>query len=427
MSLAQPDTELSLSRRARWAVGQPISALMAQALANPDLISLAAGFVDPATLPVELTREALQDVLADATAARAALQYGTTIGYPPLRESLLARMRAQDGRVNDYRQVTIDQVVVTAGSNQLLQLVADTLLEPGDIVLCAAPSYFVFLGTLANLGVRTMGVATDEDGLLPEALEEALARLDAADELARVKAVYCVSYFDNPCGVSLAEARRPRVLDVVRRWSQDQRIFVIEDVAYRDLRYAGKDVPSLRAFDDAGDSVILAGTFSKSYSPGIRVGWGVLPPDLVEPVLAMKGNVDFGSPNFAQHVMHAVITSGRLDEHEERLRAAYRTKLDAMLDAAGEFLAPLAGVSYIVPRGGLYVWVELPEQVDAGPQGRLFAEAQKAGVLYVPGEYCYPMEGLRKTNSLRLSFGVQSPDNIRLGVEALAGAIERVM
>jgi len=418
--------EIQLSRRAHLAAGQPISTLMAQALANPELISLAAGFVDQASLPVELTGETVREMFADPTAARAALQYGTTVGFPPLREALLEWMRAQDARASRYPNLTTDQIVVTAGSNQLLQIVADTLFEPGDIVLCAAPSYFVFLGTLANLGVRTIGVATDEEGLVPEALDECFARLEAAGDLPRVKSLYCVSYFDNPCGISLAEDRRPRILDIVKRWSQETHIFVIEDVAYRELRYAGDDVPSMRAFDETGDTVILAGTFSKSYSPGIRVGWGVLPDALVEPVLAMKGNVDFGSPNFAQHLIHRVLQSGRFDAHVERLRGAYRVKMDAMLAAAEEFLRPLDGGRWIAPRGGLYVWVELPPGVNAGPQGRLFAEAQNAGVLYVPGEYCYPQEGVRKTNSLRLSFGVQSPQNIRRGMEALAGAVRRV-
>jgi 2-aminoadipate transaminase len=422
-----PRAELQTSRRAGWAAGQPISELMAQALANPALISLAAGFVDQSTLPDELTRYTLEEIFADPIAARAALQYGTTIGYPPLREAILSRLRAHDGSVNRYERVTIDQIVVTAGSNQLLQLVADALLEPGDIVLCAAPSYFVFLGTLANLGVRSIGVATDERGLLPEALDATFGRLKATGELPRVKAVYCVSYFDNPCGVSLAEDRRPRVLEVARRWSQHTRILVIEDVAYRELRYSGREMPSIRAYDDAGDAVVLAGTFSKSFSPGIRVGWGVLPPELVGPVLAIKGNADFGSPNFAQHMMHRVLESGRLDAHVGRLRAAYQIKLAAMLEAAREFLGPLDGVRWIEPLGGLYVWVELPPAIDAGPGGRLFTEAQAAGVLYVPGEYCYPGEGVRKTNSLRLSFGVQTPPQIRRGMELLAAAIGRAI
>jgi 2-aminoadipate transaminase len=418
---------IPLSRRAQWAGGQPISALMAQALARPELISLAAGFVDQATLPVEPTREALEAVFAGSSGGRAALQYGTTPGYWPLREALLARMRGADGDPPTEENLSPEQVVVTAGSNQLLHLVGETLLDPGDVVLCAAPSYFVFLGMLANLGARSAGVAADEHGLIPEALEEELARREKAGELERVKAIYCVSYFDNPSSVSLAPERRPRIVEIARRWSRKQRIYVIEDAAYRELRYEGEDVPSLRAHDPEGETVIVAGTFSKSYSPGARVGWGVLPRALLGPVLEQKGNIDFGSPNFAQHLMFQVLELGLFEKHVERLRAGYRTKLTAMLDATGEYLGPLEGVRWIRPRGGLYVWLTLPEEIDAGPQGTLFGRAMEAGVLYVPGEYCFPAEGVRHKNTIRLSFGVQPAESIRRGVEALAGAIEATL
>ncbi len=145
---------LRLSRRAEWAEGQPISELMSRALAEPDLISLAAGFVDQQTLPVESTRKALEAILTDDHSARAALQYGTTAGYPPLREALLQRLLDSDACCH---KLSIDQVVVTAGSNQLLHLVSESILDPGDIVLCAAPTYFVYLGTLSNLGATELG------------------------------------------------------------------------------------------------------------------------------------------------------------------------------------------------------------------------------------------------------------------------------
>ena len=164
------------------------------------MVSLAAGFVDQETLPVEATREALDAVWSDPARARAALQYGTTIGHKPLRAALLARLSAADGAAA-VRKPAVEQVVITAGSNQLLHLVADTLLDPGDIVLAAAPSYFVFMAALANVGARTIGVAADEQGIVPEALEEELARRAKAGELARVKAIYLVSYYDNPRGV----------------------------------------------------------------------------------------------------------------------------------------------------------------------------------------------------------------------------------
>ena len=153
-----PD-EHGLSRRARWAGGEPIAnLLMAQTLANPDLVSLAAGFVDHETLPVDPTRKALDRLWSDPQLSRAALQYGTTIGYPALRDAILQRMLTADRSTATELNLSAEQVVITAGSNQMLYLVCDTLLDPGDLIICAAPSYFVLLGTLANLGVRAVGV-----------------------------------------------------------------------------------------------------------------------------------------------------------------------------------------------------------------------------------------------------------------------------
>lgn len=417
-----------LSRRARQAGGQPISQLMAQALANPQLISLAAGFVDQGTLPVQATDEALRTLLGDIDLARAALQYGTTAGHFPLREQLIERLLASDGKAHLQRNISVNQLVVTAGSNELLYLLADVLCDPGDTVLVAAPSYFVFLGALANLGIQAVGVASDGDGLIPEALEEALQRCRAAGELARVKAIYITTYFDNPSTATLSAARRKAIVELARRWSRPQPIYLIEDAAYRELRYEGADLPSLRSHDEDGQTVILTHTFSKSYSPGIRVGWGLLPPALVEPVLAQKGNIDFGSSNFTQHLISTVLELGLLEPHIERLRTSYRTKRDAMLATLDEHLGNAPDVHWTRPYGGLYVWLTLPAQVDTSPHGALFAAAIKEGVLYVPGEYSYAPAGIPvRGNQMRLSFGVQSPERIRQGIIALSRAVRHAM
>jgi 2-aminoadipate transaminase len=418
-----------LSRRAHWAGGEPIAnLLMAKTLAQPELVSLAAGFVDHQTLPVEPTRQALEAIWADPERARAGLQYGTTIGYGPLREAVLDRMLMADGCSRRELNVSVDQVVITAGSNQLLFLVSDVLLNPGDMVICGAPSYFVYLGTLGNLGVRAVGVEIDQSGLIPEAVEDELARLEDAGELARVKAIYVTTYYDNPSGVTLPAERRAALVEAAQRWSRRNRIYLIEDAAYRELRYYGEDVPSLRAFDPEGETVVHAGTFSKSFSPGIRVGWGILPPPLVEPVLAEKGNLDFGSPNLNQHLMASVLQAGLFDPHVQQLRESYRRKIDAILAAADELLAPIEGIEWVRPTGGLYVWLRLPETIDTGLSGPLFERAVAEGVLYVPGEYCYPHDGRSpRKNMIRLSFGIQSCEGIRRGIGALARAIRQVL
>ena len=238
-------TSYPLSLRASQAAGQPISDLMSRALANPKLISLAAGFVDQQTLPVEPTREALEKIWADPVESHAALQYGTTPGFLPLREAIAEYYADADGL--SVLPPSPEQIVVTAGSNQLLHLVAESILDPGDLVLCASPSYFVFLGTLSNLGARSYGVAVDEDGMIPASLEAALGEIDAEGELSRVKAIYLVTYFDNPRGISTPLARRMEIVRIAEKWSRENRIYVIDDAAYRELRYDGDDEPILFA------------------------------------------------------------------------------------------------------------------------------------------------------------------------------------
>ena len=292
---------------------------------------------------------------------------------------MLDQLIAADGAPASEAGLSPDQVVLTAGSNQMLHLLADTLFDPGDIVFCAAPTYFVYLGILRNLGVRAVSVASDHQGLIPEALDDAFHRAERGGELHRVKAIYVVSYFDNPSTATLSLDRRPQIVELAQRWSRHNPIHVIDDAAYRELRYDGSDLPSLRSFDADGETVIYTHTFSKSFSPGMRVGWGILPPSLVESVCEQKGNLDFGSPHFNQHVMATVLDEGLFESQLERLRSAYRAKRDAMLSALDEHLLRVPGVRWVRPEGGLYVWLELPKDIPAGPQGPLFDRAACRG------------------------------------------------
>jgi len=264
--------------------------------------------------------------------------------------------------------------------------------------------------------------------MIPEALEETLRQLRRAGQLQRVKAIYLVPYFDNPCGITMPLERRGRIVELAKRHADQSPIHVIADEAYRDLRYLGHDVPSTLTIDDEQETVMVAGTFSKSFSPGIRVGWGILPRHLVGPVCSQKGNIDFGSPNFTQHLMTRVLQRGLFEEHLGRIRDAYRLKLETMLAALDEHLGPIDGVTWLRPRGGLYVWLELPEGLSADTGGRLFEAALEQGVLYVPGSYCYPASGSPvRRNTLRLSFGVQSPQRITEGIAALGSAVRWAM
>jgi 2-aminoadipate transaminase len=425
-----------LSQRARRAGEPPISFLMQQAVTRPELISLAAGLVDQASLPVDETREALAKLLGEPAAARRALQYGTTQGGRQLRELAVEHLERLEGRPAHEMGLSADKVIVTTGSQQMLELIADVLLDPGDIVLVGAPDYFVFMGNIECAGATAVGVAMDEHGLVPDALVDVLDSLNRAGSLGRVKMLYCTSYYQNPTGVTLAADRRPVILDIIHRWSTAGRIFILEDAAYRELAYGEPAPPSIRSYDERGETVILSQSFSKSFSPGMKTGYTVLPDELLAPVLRIKGNHDFGSSNFVQHLLSTVMVSGRYTEHVEKLRGVYRAKLEATLAAVeAEFNRHNVAAQWTRPHGGLYVWIALPESVDTTLGGPLFHRCVENGVIYVPGEFCFPrgwdgstsgpLGGPRHT--MRLCFGVPAIEKLREGVARLAAAVEATL
>lgn len=417
-----PNAPLNLSDQARRTTEQPISYFMTAAIETPGLISLAAGLVDEPSLPVEEMRSAFADLFAADRPARAALQYGTTQGYLPLRQRLLAKFAADDGLPAD--SLTTDDIVITNGSQQLLYLLAEVLINPGDIVLTEAPSYFVYHSVLASRGAEVLGVPMDDHGLRTDLLETTLLRLEQAGRLDRVKAFYTVDYFQNPTGLSLAPERRRHLLDLARRFSKRQRILVIEDAAYRELRFDGPDVRSIKCLDTTNEYVVYAGTFSKACSPGVRVGYGLLPRDLTGPVLRTKGNHDFGSANLNQHLAERLLATGRYDRHVAALREAYRAKRDVMHDALKAAFREWPAVQWTKPAGGLYCWLRFPLEVPTGPGSALMDEALREGVLYVPGQFCHVCDG--PANEARLCFGVATVDQIREGVRRLANAAKRL-
>ncbi|MBX3447925.1 MAG: PLP-dependent aminotransferase family protein [Planctomycetaceae bacterium] len=417
------------SVRSRRASRQAIGFLMQQGIENRSCLSLAAGFVDESSLPLAECLEAATSVLSNTSRGRGALQYGTTQGDEGFRNSLLAHLARLEGRTVEQLGIGADRLVVTTGSQQLLALVADALFDPGDICLVAMPTYFVFLGVLDGVGARTIGVEADENGMRMDALAATLADLEQRGELDRVKLIYLVTDFENPSGACLADDRRSEVLRLAQQYSRRNPIYILEDAAYRELRYDGPSIPSIWSRPGGDERVILAMTFSKSFSPGVRTGFGVLPRPLMTPVCNLKGNLDFGSSQWNQALLTHVLKSGAYVAHLEQVKASYRTKRDALLRAADEFLADIPGVSWLRPEGGLYVWLSLPEHIETGFASPLFHTATRQhGVMYVPGELCYPtVNGQSRAHQMRLSFGVLPPDNLREGIRRLSGAIRDVL
>jgi 2-aminoadipate transaminase len=406
-----------------------ISEFMQTALANPGLISLAAGFVDQMSLPHEATARIAAEILSNPVEGRRALQYGTTIGDVGLRRQIVGLLERNERVASGTFEAILPRVVVTTGSAQLLYLVAEALLDPGDIVLVEAPTYFVFLGVIQTRGARAIGIEIDEGGMKLDALEATLAELEAKGELDRVKLIYTVTEHSNPSGISLAEDRRGPLVDLARRWSKRQRIFILEDAAYRGLNYEGNEPSSVWRHDPEGETVIYARTFSKTYSPGMKLGFGVLPDELVSPVVSLKGNHDFGTSNLTQQILSRVLADGTYDRHLAGLIGMYRRKRDTILEALEDQFGSLDGsVTWTRPKGGMFVWFAAPEGVDLGVKGPVVARCLKQGVLYIPGSFAFPDEpGPVPSNYARICFGVPSEAELVEGVKRLAAALAECM
>src|SRR3954470_7507647 len=416
---------LPLSAKARRTPESPISHFMELALGNPHLISLAAGMVDGASLPAGPVAGAVADLLADPASARAALQYGTTQGYAPLVRQVVKQVAALDGRTPEQFGVTTKDVLVTTGSQQVLYMLGELLLDPGDIVITESPSYFVFHSVLAGTGARVLTVPMDDDGMITTELVRLLDRLDRAGELSKVKLIYTVDSFQNPTGLTLSADRRRHLVEIVKRYADRQRILILEDAAYRELRYEGDEIMSVKSFDPENQFVVYAGTFSKPCAPGLKTGYALMPTELVEPLIRMKGNHDFGSNNLSQHIICKLLTSGAYATHVEYLRGVYRKKRDAMVAALDMEFGDLPGASWTRPKGGMFVWLTLPPEIATSPDSPFLKAALKEGVLYIPGEFGHVAEtGELPTSEARLSFGDANVEQIREGVRRLRRAAD---
>ena len=398
---------------------------MEQALRNPHLISLAAGLVDGGSLPAGPVAEAVASLMADPAAARAALQYGTTQGYKPLRDRIVDHVAGLDGMTAQQFGVDSSDVLVMTGSQQLLYMLSEVMLDPGDIVITESPSYFVYHSVLAGNGTRVLTVPMDNDGMVADDLEALLTRLDRVGDLKRVKLIYTVDYFQNPTGLTLSVERRAHLAEIAKSYAAKQRILVLEDAAYRELRYEGEELPSIKSFDPENRHVIYAGTVSKPCAPGLKTGYALLPTDLIEPLVRLKGNHDFGSNNLSQHILHKLMETGAYATHVQYLRTVYRAKRDSMIESLEEHFGDWPGVTWTHPRGGMFVWFTLPESIPTSPGGAFLKAALKEGVLYIPGEFAHVSEtGSVRRNEARLAFGDSTIDQIREGVRRLRRAAD---
>ncbi len=387
-----------------------IARLMAMALENPRLLSLAAGFTDNRTLPVAAVQAAVT-ALARRPGEPEYLQYGTNLGRPHLRQLLAERLQAREPALRGAPGA--ERVMVTNGSQQALYLAMQVLCAEGDIVLVDRPSYFVFLEMLAGLGIRARSLPVGADGRLDlRGLEARLEELARTGELERVRALYFVSYFSNPSGRSLDAGEKTGLARVLR--ARGLCLPVIEDAAYRDLYFqkapAAPSVLGLEAWREF--PILYLATLTKPFATGLKVGYGYCTSDdWLLRMTHLKGHHDFGTANFTQAILEEVLAGASFDRHLATLRPAYERKmqtLHATLEAEG---LRASGWRWAAPEGGLYLWLAGPPDLDAGLESPFCRACIAKGVLYVPGELCFGDEPRR--NCVRLSFGVLDEDHLR--------------
>lgn len=418
-----------LSELAARTQAPPISWLMTAALEHPKLISLAAGFTDNPSLPVRETRELFRKILASAETGAPALQYGTSAGDARLRELTAARVRQLDGLPADSPAASDRRLLITNGSQQILYLVAEALGDVDDLVLVEDPTYFVFLGILQSRGLRARGLRLEPDGLDLGHLEETLERLRQSGEIRRLKFLYLVSYFQNPSGISTKFEKKVRALQLLRRYERaaGHPIYLLEDAAYRELRFQDEPARSALAVSErAASRVIYTGTYSKPFASGARVGFGFLPEPVYTAALRLKGNHDFGSSNLLQQLLAAALGSGVYDQHVVRLRRRYTQKARTMTEAIRRHFP--AAVEWQAPGGGLYVWPRLPGGMRTGLKSRFFQRALSHDVLYVPGGLCYGDDPSRRKPDceMRLSFGAADEAGLEEGIGRLGVAMREL-
>jgi len=359
-------------------------------IAQPGMISFAGGNPSPEALPDDTVREIADEVLkADG---KVLLQYGATEGYAPFVESLLQYVRSQ-------LKCDIPAVLPVTGSTQAMDLLCKAFIDPGDNILVENPSFLGNMQCMKLYQANLIPVESDENGMIPDDLEQKIREYHP-------KLLYTIPTFQNPTGKTLPADRRERIADLAARYH----MVVAEDDPYRDLRYAGTALPAIKSFDRAG-WVVFLGSFSKIISPGLRVGYIAGHPDIIRKCTVGKQSTDVHTANLNQAVVDQFIRRNLLPDHIRRICASYGEKMNFMLSKLSEFPD---GVWYTKPQGGLFIWAELPEGMNAR---ELLSSAIERKVAFVPGTH-FCVDGGHE-NTLRLNFSNSTMDQIEKGMNIL--------
>jgi 2-aminoadipate transaminase len=374
----------------------------------PGMISFAGGLPSPDAFPLQRFQEACNTVLAQK--ARHALQYSATEGYEPLRE-LIANSMARYGIV-----ARVENVMITSGSQQALDLIGKLFINRGDRVLVEAPTYLGALQAFNSYGADYISVPIDEGGLRTDELDGPLR--------SGPKFMYVLPNFQNPAGTTLSEGRRHELVLMADHYG----VPIVEDDPYGQLRYEGEHIPPLVVIDRENlrrdtayciGNVIYLSTFSKTLAPGLRLGWIVAPPEIIAKLVQLKQSTDLHTSTFSQYVAYEVARDGFLDQHVKFIRQLYRERRDGMLEALQEAFPP--EVTWTHPQGGLFLWLTLPKDLDL--QGLLHS-AIRENVAFVPGDCFFAHPESESRQHMRLNFSSATPQQIREGIRRLSLAVK---
>jgi DNA-binding transcriptional MocR family regulator len=369
---------------------------------RPEIVSLAGGMPNLSAIPMDVMADLVEKLVREH--GTEALQYGSGQGHPKLREQICDVMALEGIRANP------DDVVVTTGSQQALDLISRIFIDPGDVVLVEAPSYVGALGTFAQYEASVVHVEMDQNGMVPEALRQAIKTLRYQGR--RIKFLYLIPNYQNPAGVLLPAERRTEILDICRA----EKIFIVEDNPYGLLGFDGPSPNAMRAEDS--ENVIYLGSFSKTIVPGFRIGWALVPQALREKLVIASESSILCPSNFSQMAISSYLADQPWRDQITSFCGLYRARRDAMLESLDNYF-PKSAI-WTKPRGGFYVWVTLPPEIDTKA---MMPKAIVAKVAYVPGTAFYA-DGLGSW-SMRLSYCHPTPERIREGVKALGGVVSQ--
>jgi 2-aminoadipate transaminase len=372
---------------------------------RPELISFAGGLPSPESFPVEQLKQVVVEVL-DTDSARA-LQYSETEGDKRLREILVERYRKEGLNIN------INNLIISTASQQALDLIPKILVNPGDTVICGLPSYLGGISAFATYGAELIGIELDDQGMRSDLLEKKMQELQGKGQ--KPKYIYVIPDFQNPTGICMPEKRRLEIIEIARKYN----VLIVEDSPYREVRFSGIPQRTMYELDGTGQ-VILLGTMSKIFVPGFRLGWIIAHEDVIDKLVMAKQNTDLCTSSFVQKIAARYFDKGYFEPNLAKTNAMYKEKRDAMVEAFHKFMPK--GVKWTEPEGGLFLFVTLPEHIDAED---LFKIAIEENVAFVPGTVFY-CNGQGK-NTLRINFSFMSKEMNIEGSRRLANAIKRMI